>query len=302
VHIPDGFLSTPVWIAMDGAALPAVSLMARRAQRGFDDAKAPLLGVMGAFVFAAQMINIPLGAGTSGHLLGGALLAYTLGPSAASLVMTAILAIQALVFQDGGVLALGANTLNMAFSGVLAGYLPYALWGGGRYRKLAIFLGAALSVIASAAMALAELLLSGMPLTRATWGASGVAFLAAAILEGAITVAVIGAMERIQPNLVRRPRHGRPAVLAVVLGSAVALAACGFLIASSQPDTLEGLAEATGIAARARILFATPLSGYQAAFLNAGWLAKAVAGVAGLLAAYGLSTVIGRFMARNGRS
>ena len=82
MHIPDGFLSTPVWVTLDAAAVPAVGYMVRRAQRGFDDAKVPLLGVMGAFVFAAQMINFPVGIGTTAHLLGGALLAYTLGPAA----------------------------------------------------------------------------------------------------------------------------------------------------------------------------------------------------------------------------
>src|SRR5205823_13101983 len=109
VHIPDGFLATPVWASLDAVAVPGVALIARRAQRSFDEAKVPLLGVMGAFVFAAQMINFPVGPGTSGHLVGGALLAYTLGPAAASIVMTAILVIQALVFQDGGILSLGAN-------------------------------------------------------------------------------------------------------------------------------------------------------------------------------------------------
>ena len=132
MHIPDGFLTTPVWAALDARGLPAAGFVVRRAQRGFDDSKVPLLGVMGAFVFAAQMINFPVGVGTSGHLVGGALLACTLGPAAASVVMTAILAIQALVFQDGGILALGANVLNMAIVGVLAGYLPYHLWGRGR--------------------------------------------------------------------------------------------------------------------------------------------------------------------------
>ena len=84
VHLPDGFLSTPVWVALDAAAIPAVGYVVRRAQAGFDEARVPLLGVMGAFVFAAQMINFPVGAGTTGHLVGGALLAYTLGPAAAS--------------------------------------------------------------------------------------------------------------------------------------------------------------------------------------------------------------------------
>src|SRR6266567_107890 len=142
MHIPDGFLKAEVWGAMDIVAAPAVAYLARRAQREFDHHKVPMMGVMGAFIFAAQMINFPVGNGTSGHLVGGALLSFTLGPAAASIVMTAILATQALVFQDGGVLALGANIFNMAFMGVLAGYLPYALLRG---RKAGVFIGGTLS-------------------------------------------------------------------------------------------------------------------------------------------------------------
>ena len=112
MHIPDGFLSTPVWAAMDVVAAPAVAYVTRRAQRNFDESRVALLGVLGAFVFAAQMINFPVGPGTTGHLVGGALLSFTLGPASASVVMTAILAIQALIFQDGGVLALGANVVG----------------------------------------------------------------------------------------------------------------------------------------------------------------------------------------------
>jgi len=145
VHIPDGFLSTPVWAAMDVAALPAVAVAVRRAQRSFEDSRIPLLGVMGAFVFAAQMINFPVGVGTSSHLVGGALLAFTLGPAPACVVMAAILAIQSLVFQDGGMLALGANVFNMAIAGVFAGYLPYHWFGNGPWRRSAIFAGGALS-------------------------------------------------------------------------------------------------------------------------------------------------------------
>ncbi len=117
----------PVWGTMDAVALPTVAYLARRAQREFDHHNISLMGVMGAFIFAAQMINFPVGNGTSGHLVGGALLAFTLGPTAAVIVMTAILATQALVFQDGGLLALGANVFNMAIAGVLVGYLPYCV-------------------------------------------------------------------------------------------------------------------------------------------------------------------------------
>src|SRR5207253_2594997 len=162
VHLPDGFLAAPVWASLDVAAIPAVGYAVRRAQAGFDESRIPLLGVMGAFVFAAQMINFPVGIGTSGHLVGGALLAFTLGPAAASVVMAAILAIQALVFQDGGILALGANVINMAVGGVLAGYLPFYLWGAGRRRKLSIFAGGTLSVLVSAILALSELTISGV--------------------------------------------------------------------------------------------------------------------------------------------
>src|SRR5579872_6568297 len=112
MHIPDGFLATPVWATLDVAAAPAVGYLARRAQQGLEQSKVPLLGVMGAFVFAAQMINFPVGMGTSGHLVGAALLAIVLGPSAAALVMTAILLVQAFVFQDGGIVVLGANVFN----------------------------------------------------------------------------------------------------------------------------------------------------------------------------------------------
>src|ERR1700677_4358325 len=159
MHIPYNFLSPPVWATFDAIAIPAVGLMVRQASRQMDDTRIPLLGVMGAFVFAAQMINFPVGIGTSGHLVGGALLAFTLGPAAASIVMTGILGPQPLIFQDGGLLALGANVFNMAIAGVLAGYLPWALLRGS---KVGVFLGGMFSLLASAALALFELLRSGV--------------------------------------------------------------------------------------------------------------------------------------------
>src|SRR5213596_3740469 len=122
MHIPDNFLSTPVWATLDVVSAAGFGVIARHAGRRMDDSRIPLLGVMGAFVFAAQMINFPVGVGTSGHLIGSALLAYTLGPAPAVIVMTAILAVQALIFQDGGVLALGANVFNMAFAGLIAAW------------------------------------------------------------------------------------------------------------------------------------------------------------------------------------
>ncbi len=298
MHIPDGFLSTPVWVTLDAAAVPAVGYMVRRAQRGFDDAKVPLLGVMGAFVFAAQMINFPVGIGTTAHLLGGALLAYTLGPAAASVTMASILAIQALVFQDGGILALGPNMINMAVAGVLAGYLPFYLWGGGRWRRASIFAGGVLSALVSAVLALAELLISGVRMPLSILAVSLALFLVAAVLEGAITVAVIGALEKIQPNFVRQPRQGRPFALGALALAGLLLAAVGVLVAAAAPDGIQKLGIQTGIASRAQALFSTPFTGYQAAFLAAGWQRKTLGGLAGLALVYGACLIFGRAVAR----
>ncbi|MCU1233446.1 MAG: cobalamin [Candidatus Solibacter sp.] len=294
MHIPDGFLSTPVWAVMDAAAAPAVGYVVRKAQRGFDDAKVPLLGVMGAFVFAAQMINFPVGVGTSGHLVGGALLACMLGPAAASVVMCAILAIQALVFQDGGILALGANVFNMAIAGVLAGYLPYHLWGRGRGRRAAIFAGGTLSLLTSAMLALAELMISGVRMPGPVLGVSLALFVVSALVEGAITVAVVAALERIQPGVLRAPSAGRSPAFAALALVAILLAAGGVVFASTAPDGIERLAMQTGIASHARTLIATPLKDYQASWLGSGWPAQAAAGIAGLGLVYGACLMIGR--------
>ena len=294
MHIPDGFLSTPVWSVLDAIAAPAVVLTVRRAQRGFEESKVPLLGVMGAFVFAAQMINFPVGIGTSGHLVGGALLACTLGPLAASVVMIAILAIQALVFQDGGVLALGANVLNMAVAGVFAGYLPFHLWGNGRWRRVAIFAGGALSLLVSAVLALAELLISGVKMSGSLLGVSLGLFAVSALLEGAITLAVIEALERIQPGFVRKPVAGPSVAFGAVALGAVLLAGVGVLFAATTPDGIQRLGLETGIASHAQTLISTPLSGYQASFLRAGWPSKAGAALAGLGLIYGVCVLAGR--------
>jgi cobalt/nickel transport system permease protein len=303
VHIPDGFLATPVWAALDLAAVPSVAYMARRAQREFDESKVPLLGVLGAFVFAAQMINFPVGPGTTGHLVGGALLSFTLGPAAAGVVMTAILSIQALVFQDGGILALGANAINMAMLGVLAGYLPFALWGGGGFRRLAIFAGGALSVLVSALAALSELLVSGVRMPLPVLGLSLALFLISAALEGAITLAIMQALARIQPRAVRVDRElARPGwsrALAMVSLATLVLASVGVLIASAAPDGLERLGEQAGIASRVRTIIHTPLSNYHAAFLHSDLLSKASAGLAGVALVYCACLALGRMAARN---
>ncbi len=129
MHIPDGFLSLPVAAATYGisAAIGAATIV--QAKRRFSDRFVPLAGISAAFIFAAQMVNFPIGGGTSGHFLGAMLACLLLGPSVGFWIMTLVLAMQALVFADGGITALGANVLNM---GIVGGIIPYAIFAFSR--------------------------------------------------------------------------------------------------------------------------------------------------------------------------
>jgi len=160
LHAPDGFVSVPIAIAMWVATVAVVAYAVRRTNQHLDDRAVPLLGVMAAFIFAAQMFNFPVVGGTSGHLLGGVLAAVMLGPWAGTLVMTAVVAVQALLFQDGGLVIMGANIFNMGIVGTLGGYAVYRaiarlLGGEERGRLPAAAIAAWMSVVAgSVAMAL----------------------------------------------------------------------------------------------------------------------------------------------------
>lgn len=160
LHAPDGFVSVPIALVMWVATVGIVGYAVRRTNRQLDDRAVPLLGVMAAFIFAAQMFNFPVVGGTSGHLLGGVLAAVMLGPWAGTLVMTAVVAVQALLFQDGGLLIMGANIFNMGIVGTLGGYALYRvvarlLGGEERSRLPAAGVAAWTSVVAaSVAMAL----------------------------------------------------------------------------------------------------------------------------------------------------
>lgn len=125
MHVPDGFLDAPTSLATAVVAAGGVGLALGRARRELDDRTAPLAGLVAVFVFAAQMLNFPVGAGTSGHLLGGTLAAVLVGPWTATLCLTVVLAVQALLFADGGITALGTNITLMGLVGVWSGWLCY---------------------------------------------------------------------------------------------------------------------------------------------------------------------------------
>ena len=167
LHTPDGFLTVPIAIAMWVVTAVVIAIAVRRTNERLDERAVPLLGVMAAFIFAAQMFNFPVGPGMSGHLLGGVLAAVMLGPWAGTLVMTAVVAVQALVFQDGGLVVMGANIFNMGVVGTLGGYWLYraiaaVLGGEARGRLPAAGIAAWASVVAGAVAISIQLAASGV--------------------------------------------------------------------------------------------------------------------------------------------
>jgi cobalt/nickel transport system permease protein len=213
MHIPDGFLDPGVAAVAGVVSAGAVAYGLRRAEASLDDKAIPLLGVTGAFIFAAQMLNFPVAGGTSGHLLGAALAAVLLGPWLACLVLSVVLTAQAFVFADGGITALGANVLNM---GVIGALLVGALMLGAR-RVLPdrhdVFLaivavGAWLAVMAGALATSIELALSGIPLGTVLPTMLGVHALIG-LGEAVVTVAAVSAVLVSRADLVAALRGTR---------------------------------------------------------------------------------------------
>jgi cobalt/nickel transport system permease protein len=206
MHIPDGFLSPEVAAACAVPAVAAVGYGLRRADVDLDDRRVPLLGVTAAFVFAAQMLNFPVAGGTSGHFLGAALAAILLGPWLACVVLAVVLGVQAFLFADGGITALGANVLNMGvLGGLVAGGVTAGarrLAGDRRRTLLAVTAaGAWLAVMAGAAATAVELAISGtVPLATVLPAMLGV-HAAIGLGEAAITVAAVGAVMASRPDL-----------------------------------------------------------------------------------------------------
>jgi cobalt/nickel transport system permease protein len=166
MHASDRFLTVPVSIVMWLITAVAVASAVRRTERDLDERAIPLMGVMAAFVFAAQMFNFQVAGGTSGHLLGGVLAAVLLGPWAGTLVMACVVAVQALVFSDGGLVVMGANIFNMGVVGTLGGYALYRvlcglLGGEARARVPAAAVAAYAAILAGAACMSIELAVSG---------------------------------------------------------------------------------------------------------------------------------------------
>lgn len=310
MHIPDGFIDTKTAVVSAALAAAGTGMALRQVRRELPPRKVPLLGLAAAFLFAAQMINFPVAGGTSGHLIGGALVAVLLGPAAGVVVVASVLIVQCLLFADGGVLALGANIFNMGIVATFTGYgvarLVRRVLKGRRGLIAAMaFAGWCSAVVASLGCA-AQLAWSGtVPWSVALPAMVGVHMLIG-LGEGLISALVLLAVLRTRPDLVVGEASAQPApALRGILGYGL-LASLGLALfvapfACPWPDGLDSVAAKLGFEHQAAPhLLAAPAPDYLVPGIASRGLATALAGAIGALVAFGLALALSRALVRDG--
>lgn len=305
MHIPDGFLDTRTIVATTALSTASLGIALRSAGSTHDRRRVPLMGVAAAFVFAAQMINFPVAAGTSGHLMGGVLAAVLLGPAAGVIVMASVLIVQCLLFADGGLLTLGANIFNMGVVGAVGGYGVYRLLrrfaAGERGRLMSASFAAWFSTVAAAVVTAGELAWSGAAPWNAVFPAMAGVHMLIGLGEGIVTALVLAAVASARPELL--DESGDPSTppfplagwgYALLISIGLALFVSPF--ASGWPDGLERVASSLGFDQRGGTdpLISAPLADYLVPGIGSPAIATALAGLTGTAVAFGLSYLLAR--------
>ena len=307
MHIPDGFLSVFVSIVLWAISLITIGYALRRVSADLGERQVPLMGVLAAAIFAGQMLNFTIIGGTSGHLMGAALATILLGPWAAILVMTCVVGVQALIFQDGGLLALGSNIFNMGIVGVAVSYMAFntlrRLTGGRRWGLFASgFVAAWLSIEITALSVGLQLALSNTsPANIAIPAMAGVHALIG-IGEGLITVGALAFITSTRPDLLKSGERGLAGgKLVWVAGLLLALLlAVASPLASANPDGLEWVAEQQDFLSRAQNPLFNLVPDYVLPGISNEALATILAGILGTLIVFGAA--LGIAYARRHRS
>lgn len=299
MHIPDGFLSVAVSIGLWVLSAIAVAYALRRVSGDLDERKVPLMGVLAAAIFAGQMLNFAVAGGTSGHLMGAAIATILLGPWAAILVMTSVVGVQALIFQDGGLLALGGNIFNMGVIGVFVSYFVYrTLLRVLGERAVSVYVSgfaAAWASIFVAALAVAlQLALSGTSPANVAIPAMALVHAVIGLGEGLIMLGALAFVHATRRDLLQlgqaQPRGGR-LVWAGGLILALALAVLSPL-ASSHPDGLEWVAEQQGFLEAAQGPTYEIIPDYVLPGVSDEALATILAGVVGVVIVFAVAVSI----------
>jgi cobalt/nickel transport system permease protein len=306
MHIPDGFLSAVISVILWIVTIAGLAIALIQSRKQLGDRMVPMMGVLGAFIFAAQALNFPVAGGTSGHLIGATLAAIVLGPWPAVLVMTSVVSVQALLFQDGGLVVLGANLLNMAILAPLVGGTLYRLiidrLGDSLARKLtAAFIAAWTSVVLAAIATALELAASGtvsaaLVLPVMTW-----IHMAIGLGEGLITVGAAAFLDRVRPDLLQSKSPRGAAVGTAVISSGLLIAIIAALfspIASGDPDGLERVAEQLGFLDTARDPAVKAFGDYVIPIIANPAISTILAVALGLIVVFLVGLLVGRLAAR----
>lgn len=305
LHLPDGLMHAPVAVLWWLPTAIAVGIAARVVRQSLDDRAVPLMGVMAACIFAAQMLNFPIAGGTSGHLLGGAFAAIVLGPWAGMVVMTCVIALQAILFQDGGILAMGANIFNMGIApAAIGGWLarPWIIRNGtvtaNRFWIALVSAGAGwVSVMSAATLTSAQLVVSDVPASVVFPAMLGV-HAVIGIGEGLITAAAVLFLVGARPDLLQAPSSSGSAMTTMTtMGVVMAAVMVAFApLASPEPDGLERVAEDVGFLDRAIDAPYQVFPDYTIPWLGETPLSTIIAGLLGVVATIGVIWAIGRLL------
>lgn len=206
MHIPDGFLSVKTCVATAAVSIPVLSVAVRALSKKLGEKLIPKMGMLTAFIFSAQMFNFPVAAGTSGHLMGAMLATLVAGPAAAMIVLFSVLLVQCLFFQDGGLIALGANTFNMSIVGVLCGYAIYSAISKISQSKFvkysAVFIASWASIVCAALACAVELAVSGVVPLKTAMIAMGSVHAVIGIGEAIITLTIYSFLKKVSPDII----------------------------------------------------------------------------------------------------
>lgn len=309
MHIPDGFLDAKTIAAASALSIGSVGYALKRATRTLPPRRVPLMGLAAAFVFAAQMINFPVFGGTSGHLVGSVLVAVLLGPSAAVVVMTAVLIVQCLLFGDGGLLSLGANVFNMAVMATMGGYGIFKMVRWGARGPAGLILAAAFagwcSTVLAAVCCAGQLALSHTAAWNVTFPAMFHIHMFIGVGEGLITGLVLSAILKVRPELLEEtpgavpsPAQGPFLVYALILVAGLAVFIAPF--ANPWPDGLARVAQTLGFAQKAHEtgILPAPMADYQIPGGGPAEWSTATAGIIGAVVAFVLAWVLARVLTR----
>jgi cobalt/nickel transport system permease protein len=296
MHIPDGFLSVLVSVILWILSIVAIGYALRRVGQDLGERQVPLMGVLAAAIFAGQMLNFTVAGGTSGHLMGAAIATILLGPWAAIIVLTTVVGIQALIFQDGGLLALGANIFNMGVVGVTVSYFTYTtlkkLLGEQKWTLFVNgFITAWLSIFIASLAAALELAASGTSPANIAVPAMGGIHALIGIGEGLITVGALAFIYAARRDILESGKTapaGGKVIWAVGLGIAILLAVFSPL-ASAHPDGLEWVAEQKGFLDVAQGPLYELIPDYVFPGISNEAFATIIAGIIGSLIVFGVA-------------